>query len=85
MRSSSSTGGVASARCSSGRSPPAGEPSGYSPEETQLAVYAFPDEVDVEQPLTLEYGFETASGWDEILRRLETELGRARTRAGLGR
>ncbi len=55
------------------------------PEETQLAVYAFPDEVDVEQPLTLEYRFETASGWDEILRRLETELGRARARAGLGR
>jgi hypothetical protein len=54
------------------------------PEETQLAVYAFPAELDLEQPLLVEYGLETASGWEEILRRLEAERGRARARAGLG-
>ena len=52
-------------------------------EETQLAVYAYPDEMDLQQPLTVEYGVETGSGWDEILRLLEAERGRARARAGL--
>ena len=53
-------------------------------ERAQLAVYAFPDEVDLEQPLTVEYGDDVGSGWDAILRRLEMERGRARARAGLG-
>ena len=54
------------------------------PEEAQLAVYAFSADVDLEQPLLLEYGLETGSGWEEILRRLEAERSRARARAGLG-
>ena len=53
-------------------------------EEAQLAVYAFAEGVDLEQALTVAYGFEVGSGWEEILRRLEVERGRARARAGLG-
>ena len=53
-------------------------------EEPQLAIYAFTGDVDLEQPLTVEYGLEASTGWDEILRRLESERGRARTRAELG-
>lgn len=53
-------------------------------ERAQLAVYAFTDEVDLEQPLTIEYSNDVAAGWDAILRRLEVERGRARARAGLG-
>ena len=54
-------------------------------QETQLAVYAFDQEIDLQQPLTVEYEGETGAGWDEILRLLEAERGRARTRAGLDR
>ena len=53
-------------------------------EVTQLAVYAFSEGVELEQALTVEYGLEVASGWAEILRRLEVERSRARARAGLG-
>jgi hypothetical protein len=52
-------------------------------QETQVAVYAFAAELDLQQPLTVEYGLESATGWDEILRLLEAERGRARARAGL--
>jgi hypothetical protein len=52
---------------------------------TQSAVYAFPAEVDLEQSLVVDYGTELGTGWDEVLRRLEAERGRARARAGLGR
>ena len=54
-------------------------------QETQLAVYAYAEGVDLQQPLTIEYGMETSTGWDEILGRLEAERVRARARAGLGR
>ena len=53
-------------------------------EVTQLAVYAFSEGVELEQALTVEYGLAVASGWEEILRRLEVERARARGRAGLG-
>ncbi len=52
-------------------------------EEPQLAVYAYPADIDLEQPLALEYGFETGSEWEAILRRLESERSRARARAGV--
>jgi hypothetical protein len=52
---------------------------------TQAAVFAFPEEIDLEQPISVEYGAEPGSGWEEILRRLEAERGRARGRAGVGR
>ncbi len=51
---------------------------------TQLAVYAFPAEVDLEQALAVEYGDASGSAWEEILQRLEMERSRARARAGLG-
>ena len=54
-------------------------------EEPQLAIYAFAGDVDLEQALSVEYGLEANSGWDDILRHLESERERARTRAGLGR
>ena len=52
-------------------------------EEPQLAIYAFTGDVDLEQPLAVGYGLEASAGWDEILRRLESERPRARTRAEL--
>lgn len=54
------------------------------PNQTQAAVYAFSDEIDLEQTISIEYGDATAPPWEEILRRLEAERGRARARAGLG-
>ena len=53
-------------------------------EEAQLAVYAFPGGVDLEQALAVEYASRVSSGWEEIMRRLELEHGRAVARAGLG-
>jgi hypothetical protein len=55
------------------------------PEHTQAAVYAFPEEVDLEQSFGVEYGTEPSSTWEQIRQRLEAERGRARARAGLGR
>ena len=52
--------------------------------ETQTAIYAFDEEIDLEQPTALEYGEATGSAWDEILQRLETERTKARGRAGVG-
>jgi hypothetical protein len=54
------------------------------PEETQAAVYAFPEEIDLEQSIGVEYGGEPGSAWEPILQRLEAERGRARARAGVG-
>lgn len=54
-------------------------------ERPELAVYAFPAEVDLEQSLSVAYGGEVADGWGEILLRLEAERGRALGRAGVGR
>lgn len=53
-------------------------------EDAQLAVYAFSEGVDLEQALAVEYASRVSSGWEEILRRLELEHGRAVARAGLG-
>ena len=53
-------------------------------EEAQLAVYAFSERVDLEQAFAVEYAFQVSSGWEEILRMLELERGRAIARAGLG-
>ena len=55
------------------------------PQETQAAVFAYPEEIDLEQSISVEYGADTGSSWEEILRRLEAERGRARGRAGVGR
>ena len=55
------------------------------PGQTQAAIYAFTDEVDLEQPISVEYADQTGTPWEDILRRLEAERVRARARAGLGR
>jgi hypothetical protein len=55
------------------------------PEQTQAAVYAFPEAIDLEQAIGVEYGMEPSTGWEPILQRLEAERGRARGRAGAGR
>lgn len=54
-----------------------------APGETQAAVYAFAEEIDLEQTVAVEYAAVSGS-WDQILQRLEAERGRARGRAGLG-
>jgi hypothetical protein len=52
--------------------------------ETQTAIYSFSEEIDLQQPLALEYGDATGSAWEDILDRLEAERTRARGRAGVG-
>lgn len=52
-------------------------------EETQVAIYAFTGDVDLDQSLTVEYDLEASVGWDEILRQLESERARALARAEL--
>ena len=49
--------------------------------ETELAVYAFPPEVDLESELVLVYGFDQTDEWSGILPRIQAERARARARA----
>ncbi len=51
-------------------------------ESTEMAVYAFPPDVDLEQDLTVEYGTVRSTGWSSVLPRLEAERARVRARAG---
>ena len=51
-------------------------------EATEMAVYAFPAEVDLDQDLVAEYGSERSLEWSAILRRLEAERARVRGRVG---
>lgn len=53
--------------------------------QTQLAVYAFPADVDLESDLILVYGFEQTDAWTRILPRVQAERARARARATRGR
>lgn len=52
------------------------------PEVTEMAVYAFPEAVDLDQDLVVEYGPVRSIEWSAILRRLEAERARVRARAG---
>jgi len=49
--------------------------------QTELAVYAFPSDVDLESELVLVYGFDQTSSWSGILPRIHAERARARARA----
>lgn len=49
--------------------------------QTELAVYAFPTNVDLESELVLVYGFDQTSAWSGILPRIQGERARARARA----
>lgn len=51
---------------------------------TEMAVYRFAGEVDLESSLVLAYGLEETSAWETILPRIRAERARARARAGLG-
>ncbi len=52
--------------------------------QTEMAVYAFPRDVDIESDLVLVYGFDQSREWDAILPRVQAERARARARAGIG-
>jgi hypothetical protein len=53
--------------------------------EQVMAVYRFPDRIDLESELVLAYGLEGSSQWSSILPRIQAERGRVRARAGIGR
>lgn len=52
--------------------------------ETQMAVYAFDGDIDLDMGLVAEYGDTRSTEWDAILQTLQAELARARARAGGG-
>lgn len=49
--------------------------------ETDMAVYAFPPEVDLESDLVVTYGLVENAGWSVVLARVQAERARARSRA----
>ena len=49
---------------------------------TEMAVYAFSDNVDLESDLVVAYGLEQTGAWSVILRSVQAERARARARAG---
>ena len=49
---------------------------------TEMAVYAFSSNVDLESDLTLAYGLDQTAAWSVILRRIQAERARVRARAG---
>lgn len=50
--------------------------------ETQMAVYVFDEAIDLDMGLVAEYGEVRNTAWDGVLQVLQTELARARARAG---
>lgn len=52
--------------------------------QTEMAVYAFPSDVDLESDLVVAYELEENSAWSSILARVQAERARARARAGIG-
>jgi hypothetical protein len=54
------------------------------PREPQLALYAFPVEVDVEGDLAVEYMETRSQDWERVLPRIQTERARIRARAPRG-
>lgn len=55
-----------------------------SQERMQMAVYAFPPEIDLDQELEVEYQGVRRGGWDRILRVIEAERARVRARSRSG-
>ena len=52
--------------------------------QTEMAVYSFVGEVDLESDVILSYGLEQTRVWSTILPRIQAERARARARAGIG-
>lgn len=48
----------------------------------QTAIYAFPVELDFDQPFRVEYGMGTEAGWESILPVVQRERSRIRSRGG---
>ncbi|TFG65876.1 MAG: hypothetical protein E4H28_03240 [Gemmatimonadales bacterium] len=53
-------------------------------QDTQIALYLFPPEIDLDLPTTVAYGGERSSRWDGIRSILDSELAQAHSRAGAG-
>lgn len=51
---------------------------------TEMAIYAFAGDVDLESELVLVYGLEQTRMWNAVLPRIQAERARARARAGIG-
>jgi len=51
--------------------------------ETEIAVYSFEGEVDLESEMVLAYGLEQTRAWGAILPRIQAERARARARSGI--
>jgi hypothetical protein len=49
-------------------------------QETQAAIYAFDEDIDFTQVLTVRYGLQQSEEWRQILARLENERGRILSR-----
>ncbi len=52
--------------------------------EPEMAVYVFPDAVDLESDLLVTYGLVENDGWSTVLSRVRAERARARARANVG-
>lgn len=52
--------------------------------QTEMAVYAFAGEIDLESELVFAYGLDQTRQWSVILPRIQAERARARARAGVG-
>ena len=51
-------------------------------QETQIALYLFPAEIDLDLPTTVAYGSASSARWDGIRSILDSELAQANSRAG---
>jgi hypothetical protein len=51
-------------------------------QETQIALYLFPAEIDLDLQTTVAYGGQESSRWDGIRSTLDSELAQAQSRAG---
>jgi len=49
--------------------------------QTELAVYSFPSNINLESELVLVYGFDRTHSWSNVLTRIQSERARARARA----
>ena len=49
--------------------------------QTELAVYSFPSDMNLESELVLVYGFDRTNSWSNVITRIQSERARARARA----
>lgn len=51
-------------------------------QDSESAVYVFDEDIDLDADLAVEYGMERSDRWESIIRELERERSRVRSRAG---